>query len=118
MGRPHALNTAPPFVALCGRAGPIPETVPAPASTTSRAPDAGDADVFFVRAVQSPFTRVLLHPRVDEQPFSRSQTGLAIPTHVITVSVRAHDLVDGFGGQEVFLRLDHPTGLGFEVISP
>jgi hypothetical protein len=27
----------------------------------------------------SPFTRLLTHPHVDEQPFTRSQSGIAIP---------------------------------------
>lgn len=38
-------------------------------------------------------TRVLLHPHVGEQPFTRSLGGVEIPTDVQQVSVRAHDLV-------------------------
>lgn len=51
----------------------------------------------------SPFTRLLLHPHETEQPFTRSQGGLEIPADTLTVRVRAHDLVDGFGGNEVIL---------------
>ncbi len=51
----------------------------------------------------SPFTRLLLHPHETEQPFTRSQSGIIIPAGISTVRVRAHDLVDGFGGQEVVL---------------
>jgi hypothetical protein len=41
--------------------------------------------------------RVLLHPHVDEQPFTRSLSGVAIPSGVEQVAVRAHDSVDGWG---------------------
>lgn len=41
--------------------------------------------------------RVLLHPHVDEQPFTRSLSGVAIPSDVEQVTVRAHDSVDGWG---------------------
>jgi hypothetical protein len=58
----------------------------------------------------SPFTRLLLHPHVDEQPFTRSQRGIAIPEGVDKVIVRAHDIVDGFGGQEVLVDLNELTG--------
>ena len=46
-------------------------------------------------------TRVLLHPHVNEQPFTRSQSGIVIPADVDTVTVRAHDSVHGFGGVEM-----------------
>lgn len=61
------------------------------------------------------FTRTLLHPHVDEQPFTRSQSGIQIPAGVTQVRVRAHDLVDGYGGDEVLLDLTQPSGPGFEV---
>jgi hypothetical protein len=41
--------------------------------------------------------RVLLHPHVDEQPFTRSLSGVALPSDVEQVTVRAHDNVDGWG---------------------
>jgi len=44
-------------------------------------------------------TRKLLHPHVNEQPFVRSLSGVRIPEHVDTVTIRAHDSVDGYGGQ-------------------
>lgn len=62
------------------------------------------------------FTRVLLHPHVNEQPFTRSQSGLNIPQEVQTVTVRAHDLVDGFGGKEVTVQLSAEQGENFKVI--
>ena len=63
----------------------------------------------------SAFTRLLLHPHVDEQPFTRSQSGIAIPPGVTPVRVRAHDLVDGYGGREVRVDLTVPSGPDFEV---
>ena len=36
-------------------------------------------------------TRVLYHPHVDEQPFTRSLEGVSLPPDVGTVTVRAHD---------------------------
>jgi len=49
--------------------------------------------------------RVLLHPHVDEQPFTRSQSGIIIPDDVDEVVVRAHDSVDGWGGKAVSVTL-------------
>lgn len=63
----------------------------------------------------SPFTRLLTHPHETEQPFTRSQSGIIIPSGIKSVTVRAHDLVDGFGGQEVTVYLDQVNGLNFEV---
>ena len=63
----------------------------------------------------SAFTRTLLHPHVDEQPFTRSQSGIEIPSGVTQVRVRAHDLVDGFGGQEVVVDLTAEGGPSFEI---
>jgi hypothetical protein len=63
----------------------------------------------------SPFTRLLLHPHVDEQPFTRSQSGIVIPAEERYVIVLAHDLVDGFGGQTVVVDLFAAQGENFEV---
>ncbi len=46
-------------------------------------------------------TRVLLHPHSHEQPFTRSMSGIRIPKDLDYVTVRAHDLVHGYGGKEV-----------------
>ncbi|MCA9951222.1 MAG: hypothetical protein KDE48_16340, partial [Anaerolineales bacterium] len=63
----------------------------------------------------SPFTRLLTHPHENEQPFTRSQSGIIIPADVTNVTVRAHDLVDGFGGQEVVVDLTAVSGENFSV---
>ncbi len=63
-----------------------------------------------------PFTRLLLHPHENEQPFTRNQSGIAIPADVTSVTVRAHDLVDGYGGATVTVDLSAESGSQFEVI--
>jgi hypothetical protein len=50
-------------------------------------------------------TRVLAHPHVDEQPFTRSLEGVAVPAGITSVVVRAHDSVEGYGGKEVSVTL-------------
>ena len=50
-------------------------------------------------------TRVLHHPHVDEQPFTRSLGGVAIPEAITEVTVRAHDSADGYGGAEMIVPL-------------
>ncbi len=42
-------------------------------------------------------TRPLAHPHVDEQPFTRSLGGVAIPEGTERVILRAHDAVHGWG---------------------
>ena len=64
----------------------------------------------------APFTRPLLHPHVNEQPFTRTQADIEIPPDVTQVNVRAHDVVDGFGGREVTVDLTVPSGPDFEVV--
>jgi len=73
-----------------------------------------NGDVLLVNP-DDPFTRLLLHPHVEEQPFTRSQAGIVIPDDVTMVTVRAHDLVDGYGGQEVIVDLNVSQGDNFEV---
>jgi len=42
-------------------------------------------------------TRVLAHPHVNEQPFTRSLGGVTIPDSIDHVILRPHDLVHGDG---------------------
>lgn len=49
--------------------------------------------------------RVLLHPHVDQQPFTRSLSGVVIPADVRRVTLRAHDSVHGYGGVELTVDL-------------
>jgi hypothetical protein len=64
---------------------------------------------------ESPFTRLLLHPHVDEQPFTRSQGNIIIPNGEQYLIVRAHDIVDGFGGQEVKIDLNKDSGTNYQI---
>ena len=50
-------------------------------------------------------TRTLYHPHVDEQPFTRSLSGVAIADTISEVSVRAHDSVHAYGGKTVTVVL-------------
>lgn len=48
-------------------------------------------------------TRILHHPHVNEQPFTRSLSGVEIPTGIAEVTIRARDSVHGYGGAVVVL---------------
>lgn len=45
-------------------------------------------------------TRVLAHPHVNEQPFTRNLSSVVIPDGIESVHVRARDSVHGHGGRE------------------
>ena len=50
-------------------------------------------------------TRTLYHPHVDEQPFTRSLSGVNIPEGTTTVTIRAHDSVHEYGGKTMTVEL-------------
>ena len=50
-------------------------------------------------------TRVLLHPHVGEQPFTRSLSGIKIPGDIHKVIVKARDSIHGYGGKEMEVAL-------------
>ena len=50
-------------------------------------------------------TRILLHPHIGEQPFTRSKAGVVIQEEVKLVTVRAGDSVHGYGGEEISVQL-------------
>lgn len=58
--------------------------------------------------------RVLLHPHVDEQPFTRSET-MVLPPHIRSFRVRAKDNRGGFDSNVVLVHLDQAKGPRFEV---
>jgi hypothetical protein len=71
---------------------------------TLRHPDSGwdhyaDGWEVLVREGNRLGYRKLFHPHVNEQPFTRSLSGVMIPAGTATVYVRAHCLVDGWGAQ-------------------
>jgi len=42
-------------------------------------------------------TRILAHPHVNEQPFTRSLSGVVIPEGTTEIYIRARDNIDGWG---------------------
>jgi hypothetical protein len=50
-------------------------------------------------------TRILHHPHVNEQPFTRSLSGVDIPETIETVTIRAHDSVHEYGGKTVTVEV-------------
>ena len=49
--------------------------------------------------------RVLAHPHVNEQPFTRSLGGVALPAGLASVTLRGRDSVHGYGGVELSVPL-------------
>jgi len=50
-------------------------------------------------------TRVLLHPHVNEQPFTRSLSNVFLPGNIKKVTIRAHDLIHDYGGKVFTVEL-------------
>ncbi|MGI9437715.1 MAG: hypothetical protein ACR2Q4_23285 [Geminicoccaceae bacterium] len=50
-------------------------------------------------------TRILAHPHENEQPFTRSLGGVAIPEGITEVTLRAKDSVHDYGGAEMTVSL-------------
>jgi hypothetical protein len=93
-----ALADLPVVEAVEARPGPSGWTV----SVTVSHPDTGwdhyaDAWALFAPDGTELARRVLHHPHVEEQPFTRSQSGIALPDGLTEVIVRAHDSVHGWG---------------------
>ncbi len=49
--------------------------------------------------------RVLHHPHVEEQPFTRSLSGIVLPAGTEQVQIEAHCLTDGWGANRLTLTL-------------
>lgn len=62
--------------------------------------------------------RILAHPHDNEQPFTRSQSGVIIPDGVTIVLVRARCTVHGFGGSALLVDLTVANGEAYQVDSP
>lgn len=54
--------------------------------------------------------RPLAHPHVDEQPFTRSLSGIVIPDGTDHVEIRARCSMDGWSGSRFRLDLDKAGG--------
>lgn len=52
--------------------------------------------------------RQLAHPHVDEQPFTRSLSGVRVPSETLIVAAR--DSVEGFCGDTLTIHIPEATG--------
>ncbi len=50
-------------------------------------------------------TRILHHPHVEEQPFTRSLTGVSIPKDVKVIFIHSYDTIHGRSDQEYKVEL-------------
>lgn len=50
--------------------------------------------------------RVLAHPHVHEQPFTRSLSGVVIPAGTTEVFIQTRCVIDGWGSKHVLVPLD------------
>lgn len=50
-------------------------------------------------------SRILAHPHVNEQPFTRSSGPITIPANLTTVYIRAKDNVDGWATKQFEVKL-------------
>lgn len=61
-------------------------------------------------------TRILLHPHVGEQPFTRGLSGVTIPEDVTEVVVRSHNLISGYAPEVVTVQIgESGSGDAYEV---
>lgn len=79
-------------------------------AATVSSPDTGEekyADAWRITTMagEELGVRILTHPHVDEQPFTRSLTGVAIPAGVEIVRVEARDSVEGYCGESVVVSV-------------
>ncbi|MEZ4736642.1 MAG: hypothetical protein R3E79_56895 [Caldilineaceae bacterium] len=49
----------------------------------------------------------LLHDHANEQPFTRTQQNVIIPSDVLRVTIEGRDRVNGYGGGTVTVPVDH-----------
>ena len=61
--------------------------------------------------------RILAHPHDDEQPFTRSQSGISIPDGLDRVVVRSKCTVHGYGGRAILVDLAGGVSDYYEVQS-
>ena len=59
--------------------------------------------------------RTLYHPHENEQPFTRSLSGIIIPVEVNTVFVEAHDKVHGWNKERLEINLQQAQGERYRV---
>ncbi len=50
--------------------------------------------------------RVLVHPHVNEQPFTRSLSGVVIPAEIKQILIKSRDNIDGWGESTFTFKLE------------
>ncbi|NNC81866.1 MAG: hypothetical protein HKN94_17120 [Acidimicrobiales bacterium] len=50
--------------------------------------------------------RILTHDHANEQPFTRSKSGIEIPADVAMVTIEGRDLINGWGGDTLEVELE------------
>ena len=111
-----ALSFLVPFPAFAGEADvlsvELQETAPRTFTITAEVEHADDgwdhyADAWEVLLPDGTVlaTRELAHPHMNEQPFIRSLSGVKVPEGVEEITIRARDLVHGFGGKTVTVAI-------------
>lgn len=48
----------------------------------------------------------LLHDHANEQPFTRTQRSVIIPSHVLSVTIEGRDLINGYGGSALTVPVE------------
>ena len=61
--------------------------------------------------------RVLYHPHVNEQPFTRSLRGVEIKDEDLIIFVEAHDKVHGWNKKRVRIHMGSAEGEKFRIIT-
>ena len=59
--------------------------------------------------------RVLYHPHVNEQPFTRSLSGIDIPAGTDVIFVEAHDKQHGWSPQRIKIDLNTSSGERYHI---
>ena len=59
--------------------------------------------------------RTLFHPHVNEQPFTRSESGFYIPKEMKIIFVEAHDLKHGWSANKVKIDMSILSGDKYQI---
>lgn len=60
-------------------------------------------------------SRVLAHPHVGEQPFTRGLSGVQIPEGTRFIEIRGKCNLHGFEGKRILINMDEREGPGYSI---